>query len=167
MIGQGTIGVEIVEQLQGTLCDEVYIAVGGGGLIGGIASYIKSVQPNCKIIGCQPQLSNVMFQSVKAGHILQNVPEWDTFSDGTAGGIEDDTVTFDACASLVDEWRMVTEDEIKQAFQFLMAKEHYLVEGSAAVTLAAFWQKPTSAKTIVLVLCGKNVSLEKVKQMLQ
>ena len=87
--GQGTIGYEIVSQLKqygGKKPDAIFVSVGGGGLIGGIAGFIKEVLPECQIIGCQPENSKVMLESIKAGCILQDVPEFPTLSDGTAGG---------------------------------------------------------------------------------
>lgn len=89
MIGQGTIAHESFSQMNnlGKKIDYFFVSVGGGGLIGGIASYMKDVHPDCKIIGCQPSNSNVMMQSISAGKILDNVEEFPTLSDGTAGGL--------------------------------------------------------------------------------
>ena len=88
MMGQSTIALEIFKQLKAQYQqpDAVLVSVGGGGLIGGISSYVKSVLPSCEVIGCQPLNSNVMMQSVEAGKILDDVEEFSTLSDGTAGG---------------------------------------------------------------------------------
>jgi len=167
MAGQGTIGVEIVEQFKQLhpteQLDEVYVSVGGGGLIAGIALYVKHIFPNCKVIGCQPANSSVMYQSILAGKVLQNVPEFDTMSDGTAGGIEDECITFPWCKQLVDEWVLVSEPDIKSAWLQLLRDEHLLVEGSAALTLAAMKQRQSQAQNVALLLCGRNISFEKVK----
>ncbi|MEJ0054559.1 MAG: pyridoxal-phosphate dependent enzyme [Bacteroidota bacterium] len=85
--GQGTIGVELLRQLPDMDC--IFISIGGGGLIGGIAAYLKAINPRIKVIGCLPENAPVMYECIKAGKIIQNVPEKPTLSDGTAGGIEE------------------------------------------------------------------------------
>ncbi len=84
MAGQGTLGFELISQLPEGL-DAVFIPVGGGGLIGGVAAALKSLLPNCRVVGCQPAASDVMRQSVAAGRIVE-VPSQETLSDATAGG---------------------------------------------------------------------------------
>ncbi len=84
MAGQGTIAVELLSQLPEGV-DVMFVPVGGGGLIGGIAAVLKAAAPGCRVVGCQPAASDVMRQSVAAGHIV-DVPSEDTLSDGTAGG---------------------------------------------------------------------------------
>ncbi|MEW5918827.1 MAG: pyridoxal-phosphate dependent enzyme, partial [Gemmatimonadota bacterium] len=91
VLGQGTVGVEMHEQMQ--TVDTVIIAVGGGGLIGGVAAYLKSRLPNVRIIGAQPENSPVMTMSVRAGRMIE-MPSKPTLSDGTAGGVELDSITF-------------------------------------------------------------------------
>ena len=92
--GQGVCGVEIARQLSHV--DAVFIAVGGGGLIGGVGAFLKSVNPDVEIVSCQPEASAVMTESVKAGEIL-DLPSHPTLSDGTAGGIEAGAITFELC----------------------------------------------------------------------
>ena len=92
--GQGTIAIELINQLKHI--DNVFIPIGGGGLISGIATYLKHINPDVKIIGCQPKNSAVMYESVKAGKIL-DIESLPTISDGTAGGIEKDSITFEIC----------------------------------------------------------------------
>ena len=108
--GQGTLGVEILEQVGGL--DYLFISVGGGGLIAGVAAYVKTVRPEVVIVGCQPAASPVMYESVKAGRIVDS-PTTETLSDGTAGGVEKGAVTFPLCQELVDVWQVVEEDDIK------------------------------------------------------
>jgi threonine dehydratase len=93
--GQGTIGVELLRQIDSI--DTVYVSLGGGGLISGVAGYLKSVRPGIRIVGCSPENSQVMIQSVAAGRIL-DLPSLPTLSDGTAGGIEPGAITFAAVA---------------------------------------------------------------------
>ncbi len=163
--GQGTIAVELAGQLDHI--DAVFAALGGGGLISGIASHLKSIRPEVRIIGCSPKNSQVMIESVKAGRIL-DLPSLPTLSDGTAGGVEPDSITFDLCHELVDEYETVTETEIRENLRQYLQIHHILIEGSAAVAVAACAKQGTrwTGKNVVVVLCGANISLEKLKAIL-
>ena len=163
--GQGTIAVELARQLDRV--DTVFVALGGGGLISGIAGYLKSIQPHVKIIGCSPQNSQVMIQSVTAGEIL-DLPSLPTISDGTAGGVEPGSITFDLCRNLVDAYEVVTEEEIRESLRQYLKIHHMLIEGSAAVAIAAFVKLShrLAGKNVVIVLCGANISLELLKSIL-
>lgn len=163
--GQGTIAVELAKQLD--QIDMVYVALGGGGLISGIAGYLKSIHPDVKIIGCSPANSQVMIESVKAGQIL-DLPSLPTLSDGTAGGVEPDSITFDLCCDLVDDYETVTESEIKESLRQYLQVHHMLIEGSAAVALAGCLKQSDrmAGKNVVVILCGANISLETLKGIL-
>ena len=165
MAGQGTIGVELARQLDSI--DAVLIAVGGGGLIGGIAAYLKSVRPDVEVVGCQPENSQVMKLSVEAGKILDE-PSLPTLSDGTAGGIEPDSVTFPVCRDLVDRYVTVNEVEIADSLRAFISKQHMLIEGAAAVPIAALLKKKERyiGRNIVILLCGANIALETLKRIL-
>ncbi|MEL6134635.1 MAG: threonine/serine dehydratase, partial [Bacteroidota bacterium] len=153
--GQGTMGKEILDDLPHV--DAIFVPVGGGGLISGTAGYVKAVQ-DIEVVGCQPAHSAVMYKSIKAGQIL-DMPSLPTLSDGTAGGMEMDSVTFSMCQTLVDDWELVSEEEIKQALRFLLEKHYLLVEGAAGLALAAFEKRAESykGKQIVLTLCGRKI----------
>jgi threonine dehydratase len=163
--GQGTIAVELARQLERT--DAVLVSLGGGGLISGIAGYLKSVRPNVHVVGCSPENSQVMIQSIEAGKIM-DLPSLPTLSDGTAGGVEPGSITFDLCRNLVDEFVTVTEDEIAKSLREYMSIHHMMIEGSAAVAIAAFekLRAGLTGKNVVIVLCGANISLETLKQIL-
>jgi threonine dehydratase len=120
--GQGTLGKEMIEQMENVELDGMFIAVGGGGLMSGIATYVKKVKPKCKIYGCQPENSAVMYHSVKAGKLLFDVKEKPTLSDATAGAVEDGSITFEPCRQFVDEWIIVNEEEIKSAIKLVLQK---------------------------------------------
>jgi len=164
--GQGTIGVELHRQLPHV--DAVFVAVGGGGLISGIAAHLKSQNPHVKVIACWPENSRVMYESMKAGHAVE-FPEQPTISDSTAGGIEDGAITIPLCSTLVDSCILVSESEILSAMRLILEKERWLVEGAAAVPVAAYLKQKAEweGKTVVMILCGRNIPPEKARKMFQ
>lgn len=164
--GQGTIGVEILEQMDPP--DQILATVGGGGLISGVASSIKESSPETGIIGCQPENSPEMSVSVEAGE-YREVESKPTLSDGSAGGFERDSITFNLCKTLVDEFILVSEDEIKEAIRLMIDKHSKLVEGAAAVAVAAFVKQAEqfAGQTVVLIICGANISLETLTSVLK
>ncbi|XP_052801804.1 putative threonine dehydratase isoform X1 [Mya arenaria] len=165
MAGNGTVGYEIYEDLPEV--DYVLVAVGGGGFIGGAAAYLKHRNPNIQVIGCQPRNSKVMYESVKAGHIVHE-PSLDTLSDGTSGDVEDKAVTFPVCARYVDDWILVGEQEISDAVYHILNTHHKIIEGSAGVTVAAYLANKDRFKgsKVVLVLCGANIATDTLRNIL-
>lgn len=163
--GQGTIAVELARQIE--RIDTVFVALGGGGLISGIASYLKALSDHLHVVGCSPHNSPVMIESLKAQHIIemQSLP---TLSDGTAGGVEPDAITFPLCQQLVDAYALVAEEEIKDAMRLFMETQHMLIEGAAAVALAAFLQQreQLQGQNVVIIICGANISLQALKTIL-
>jgi len=157
MAGQGTIAVELERQLP--QIDAVFVAVGGGGLIGGIGAYYKAVSPKTEIVGCWPENSPVLFECMRAGSIVE-VAEQQTLSESTSGGLESGSVTLDVCRRAIDRSVMVTEDEILSAMRLILETEHWVVEGAAGVAVAAFRRTAHryAGKNVVIVLCGRNVS---------
>jgi len=155
--GQGTIGVELFRQLPEL--DAVFVSIGGGGLISGIATFLKSVKPEIKIIGCLPANAPVMYECVKAGKVI-DVPEKPTLSDGTAGGIDHDAITFEICKTLIDDYMLVSEDEILSAMRLVLKEHHQVIEGSAGVSVASILklQGQFQEKKVVAIICGGNVS---------
>ena len=162
--GQGTIGAELHRQLPGL--DAVLVAVGGGGLIGGIGAYLKAVSPSTEIVGCWPENSPVLYECMKAGRVFE-VPERATLSESTAGGLEPGSVTLDLCRQVVDRTVLVVESEILAAMRRMLAMEHWLIEGAAGVAVAAYLKEAERyrGKTVAIVLCGRNVSAEVLRQM--
>lgn len=163
--GQGTIAIELLQQLD--QIDVVFVAIGGGGLISGLAGYLKSCAPKIKIIGCMPENSPVMAASVKTGRII-DMETKPTLSDATAGGIEAGSITFDLCQQFVDDYVLVSEQEIKNAILTLINTQHLLIEGAAGVALAAMIKQAESwrGKNVVVVLSGANMSLETLRRIL-
>jgi len=155
--GQGTIGVELARQLD--RIDAVFVAVGGGGLIAGIGAYLKSVSPNTRVVGCWPENSRVMYECLRAGRIIE-FPEEPTISESTAGGVEEGSVTFPLCQLLIDDHVLVSETGIRAAMRLIAEKEHWIIEGSAGVAVAAFLkvQENYRKRNVIIVLCGRNIS---------
>jgi threonine dehydratase len=163
--GQGTIGAELTRQVE--RIDALFVSVGGGGLIGGIAGYLKAVGWDPVVVGCSPEQSRVMHESIRAGRILE-LPSGPTLSDGTAGGVELDTITYPLCRALVDRWALVPEADIADAIRLAVDQEHQLIEGAAGVSLAAArcMAAEFPGGTIVVVLCGANIGIEKLRAVL-
>jgi threonine dehydratase len=160
MAGQGTIAVELLRQVPSI--DALFVAVGGGGLIGGMGAYMKHASPATEIVGCWPENSRVLLESIKAGRIL-DFPEQPTLSESTAGGLETGSVTLDICAQVIDRAVLVSEDEILGAIRKVRALRGWVIEGAAAVAVAAFMREAQHyrRKRAAVVICGGNVS-EKV-----
>ena len=162
--GQGTIGLEILEQLPDV--EQVVCPIGGGGLISGIAYAIKSLKPDCKVIGVQAGTVASMFASREAGKIT-TVADGDTIADGihvlTPGGL-----TFELCQQYVDEIVTVTEDEIAAAILALLEGQKTVAEGAGATPVAAcmFGKVDTSAKKTVCVVSGGNVDVTTLSRIL-
>ena len=161
--GQGTIGAELFQQNKNL--DAVFISVGGGGLISGIAGYLKQANPNIKIVGCWPENAPAMYECLKKGAIV-DVPEQPTLSDATAGGVEPGAQTFEYCRSLIDDCVLVSESEIADAMRIVAEQERWIIEGAAGVAVAACLKTATKYKkqTLAVVLCGGNIILEKFNQ---
>jgi threonine dehydratase len=142
--GQGTCGMELVEQLADL--DAVFVAVGGGGYIAGIGTVLRQLSPNTQLIACWPENATSLYSALEAGHIFP-VEEQETLSDGTAGGVEPGAVTFPLCQQLIDRQVLVSE----------------IIEGAAGVALAAAIKLAPEyrGKKVAVVLCGKNIVLEK------
>lgn len=165
MAGQGSIGVELLRQLSNL--DAVFVSVGGGGLIGGIAAYLKAVNNNIEVVGCLPENAPVMYECIKADRIIE-VPEKPTLSDATAGGIEAGSITFEICKQFVDSYILVTEHEIMDAMKLMLKHHHLIVEGSAGVALAALIRNKNAykGKNAAILICGGNVSEAILKRMI-
>ncbi|KAI0813886.1 threonine dehydratase [Xylaria sp. FL0064] len=153
--GQGTIGLEILEQCDQV--DSVFIAMGGGGLISGIGSVIKAFSPRTKIYGVAATNSKALAESMAAGRVVET-EHLNTLADAVAGGIDADTITLPLAMSVVDHVVECDEEDIKAALQELAYKENMIVEGSAALALAGFTKvaRTLTGETSVIVLCGGN-----------
>ena len=164
--GQGTIGLEIFDALPEV--DAIFVTVGGGGLIAGVAGVLKALRPNVRVIGCQPSNDAAMMRSVEAGKIIE-IDALPTISEGSAGNIEPGSITFELCQRLVDEWVEVTESEIITAMREFMESQHQLLEGAAGVALAAFAKVASAYKRqrVAIVICGAKIGLDTLQDVFE
>ncbi len=155
--GQGTIGLEILEQLPNV--DVVVVPIGGGGLISGIGYVIKAIKPDCKVIGVQAKNASGMYNSIKNGEVsrLDNVS---TIADGIAVK-QPGNLNFEFCQKYVDEIVTVDEDEISTAILTLMESQKTVAEGAGATSVAAvmFKKIDTKNKNVVCVVSGGNIDV--------
>lgn len=157
MAGQGTIGLELLEQLPEL--DAVIVPVGGGGLISGVAATIKAIRPQVKIYGVQASGAPCMFNSLERGKI-KCLDQVSTIADGIAVK-EPGQNTFQVCSELVDEIVTVTDDEISTAILTLIEQQKLIAEGAGAVSVAAalFQKVPIKGKKTVCLISGGNIDV--------
>ncbi|MBC7705043.1 MAG: threonine ammonia-lyase, biosynthetic [Rhodoferax sp.] len=162
--GQGTVAMEILRQHQGEL-HAVFVAVGGGGLISGVANYIKAVRPEVRVIGVQMSDSDAMMQSVAAGKRVA-LHDVGLFSDGTAVKLVGEE-TFRIARDLVDEFMTVDTDAVCAAIKDVFIDTRSIVEPSGALAVAAIKQyvdtHKTSGETYVAILCGANMNFDRLR----
>jgi threonine dehydratase len=156
--GQGTIAWELLRALDAF--DSVIVPVGGGGLIAGIAGFLKTRRPGVRVVGCQPTASAVMSRSVEAGRLLE-LPSQESVSDATAGLVEQGSVTFPICQTCVDEWILVEERELRSAVRLIAEQHSVLIEGAGALAVAALRRRPDlrRGQTVVLILSGSHIGV--------
>ncbi len=155
--GQGTIGLEILEQVPDLR--EVVVPLSGGGLAGGIALAVKDSAPTARVVGVSQDRGPAMVRTIEAGHLVDVVEE-DTLADALAGGLgPENHHSVYLCSTLLDETFLVGEEEIAQAMAFLHREEGLTVEGGGAVGVAAITSGRWSPSgPTVVILSGGNVS---------
>lgn len=162
--GQGTVAMEILRQHQGPL-DAVFVAIGGGGLISGVASYIKAIRPEIKIIGVQMADSDAMAQSVAAGERI-TLSDVGLFADGTAVKLAGEE-TFRIARELVDEFIRVDTDAVCAAIKDVFIDTRSIVEPSGAMAVAAIKQyvatHKTKGQTYAAILSGANMNFDRLR----
>ncbi len=162
--GQGTIAMELLRQPQGPL-DAVFVAIGGGGLISGVANYIKAVRPEIKVIGVQMNDSDAMMQSVSAGKRVQ-LSDVGLFSDGTAVKLVGEE-TFRIARDLVDEFITVDTDAVCAAIKDVFVDTRSIVEPAGALAVAAIKtyvaRHKTKGQTYAAILCGANMNFDRLR----
>ncbi len=166
--GQGTIAMEVLRQLQAlsnSRLDAVFVAIGGGGLISGVANYIKAVRPDIKVIGVQMNDSDAMMQSVAAKKRV-TLPDVGLFSDGTAVKLVGEE-TFRVARELVDGYMTVDTDAVCAAIKDIFVDTRSIVEPAGALAVAAIKQyvaqHKTKGETYCAILCGANMNFDRLR----
>jgi len=164
--GQGTIGIELADQLKSVT--DVLAPVGGGGLISGIAIAVKTLLPNTRVIGVQPDTNPAFHASLKAGEII-DVELFDSIADGIWGGIEKGSITFDIVQKYVDEILLVREETLREAIKLLWKEDKQKVEGAAALAISPILETPSDYKdkVIVAIMSGGNIDEELFQQLIK
>jgi threonine dehydratase len=162
--GQGTVAMEILRQHQGPL-DAIFVAIGGGGLISGVAAYIKAVRPEVQVIGVQIADSDAMLQSVRAGHRVQ-LDDVGLFSDGTAVKLVGEE-TFRLTRKLVDDYVVVDTDAVCAAIKDVFQDTRSILEPAGALGVAAIKRyvetHRTKGRTYVAITCGANMNFDRLR----
>jgi threonine dehydratase len=162
--GQGTIAMEILRQHEGPI-DAIFVAIGGGGLISGVASYIKAVRPEIQVIGVQTRDSDAMLRSVKAGKRV-TLSDVGLFADGTAVKLVGEE-TFRITRTLVDDFVVVDTDEVCAAIKDVFLDTRSILEPSGAMGVAAIKQYVAThklkGKTLVAITCGANMNFDRLR----
>jgi threonine dehydratase len=154
VLGQASVGLELADELT-EAPDALFVPVGGGGLLAGIALALRAQWPRCRIVGCLPAASPAMADAVAAGRVVESrvLP---TLADATAGNLEPGALTVPVCAALVDELVTLEEDELAAAMRLAVRELHLVIEGAAALALAASLRDGRGARHVV-VLSGAGV----------
>jgi threonine dehydratase len=168
--GQGTIGLEILRQMQSSpskKLDAVFVAIGGGGLISGVANCIKAIDPSIRVIGVQMNDSDAMMQSVAAGKRV-TLPDVGLFSDGTAVKLVGEETFRVASSGLVDEFMTVDTDAVCAAIKDIYVDTRSIVEPAGALAVAAIKQyaqarKSKKRETYAAILCGANMNFDRLR----
>ncbi len=165
--GQGTIGLELLEEHPDI--DTVIVPLSGGGLLGGIALALRSINPEIQTIGVSMDQGAAMVESLKAGQVVEIV-EQPSLADALIGGLgPDNRHTFNIIQKFVDQTVLVTEDEIAAGMTYVLEKEHLVVEGGGAVGIAALLANKVRnlGKKVVVVISGSNVNLSTLIEIAQ
>lgn len=157
--GQGTIGLEILEQKPEV--DTIVVPIGGGGLITGIAVAVKAANPNIRIVGVQTEACPAMVASLKLHECFTRYPvEGNTVCEAIVGGIGE--LSYKMLPDLVDDIIVVSEKSIRQAFRFMIEKEQVVVEAGSAMVVAAMQEygERIGGSNVVLVISGGNIDAQ-------
>lgn len=162
--GQGTVGLEILEDVPDV--EAVVVPVGGGGLIAGVALALKAENPAIKVYGVEPSASPTMWSALAAGHIVE-IREEQTIADGLAGNIEPESMTFPIVQRFADGMILVDEAAIRKAIAQIALNEHFIIEGSAAAAVAALSDPRLNNLRVVAILTGRNIDLDLFKTVIE
>jgi threonine dehydratase len=159
IMGQGTVGLEIIQDLPEV--EQVIVPAGGGGLICGVAVAIRTVSAGARVVGVQGETSPAWYESWRAGRVLDPAV-LPTLADGTAGGISQ--YTYDLARQWVDDFLLVSEEEIRQAIRFMVRAHRLILEGAGALGVAAVLARHPGIqkRPSVIVLTGQNIDHDRL-----
>jgi threonine dehydratase len=163
--GAATVALEMFEDEPDL--DVLVVPIGGGGLISGVATVAKAIDPRCEVIGVEVAASNVFQQSVRAGRLVEIVPG-ETLADGLGGNPDPDTITFAVIQQHVDRIVTVTEDDLVSAIVGLVEAEHVIAEGAGAAATAAMVGKRIEVRDRRLgaIVSGSNIDRDRLRALL-
>jgi threonine dehydratase len=164
--GQGTVGLEILEQLPAV--ESIVVPVSGGSILSGVAIASKSIKASTEVLGAQPETVAAMYYCLKAGKIIE-VPMKPTIAEGLDGNIEQGCITFEMVQKYVDEILLFKEDSIKKMIRLLWEKEGQIVEASGAIAIAPIVEMPQrfAGKQTVAVITGGNIDDSTLQMILE
>jgi len=154
--GQGTVGLEILEELPSV--DSIVVPVSGGSILSGVAVAAKSIKPSVEVLGAQPETVAAMYHCLKAGKII-NVEMKPTIAEGLDGNIEQGCITFELIQKYVDEILLFKEETIKEMIRLLWQKDKQVVEASGAIAIAPIVETPKRfvGRRTVAIITGGNI----------
>jgi threonine dehydratase len=156
--GQGTVALEMFERVP--KLSTIICAVGGGGLIAGIGTVAKVINPSCRIVAVVPSACPTMHRAVTSGRITPTIQNF-TLAEALAGSVEEDTITLPLVQELVDEWVTIDEGDIASSMFEFLDHEGMLIEGAAACAVAAIAKKVINFKPrekVAVIVCGGNIN---------
>ena len=165
MAGQGTIGLEILEQLPNV--DNVFISLGGGGLVSGVGAVIKVVKPEVKVFGISAKNSAALSASIRAGKVVET-EHLDTLADGCAGGVDHGSITLPVASEVIDHLIECSEEEISKAIKVLAWEENMIVEGAAGLAYAGYlaYEANIRKQNSIVLLCGSNFDKQTIRSVI-
>jgi len=162
--GQGTVAIEVLEDDPGL--DAIVVPIGGGGLLAGVAIAAKAIKPGIEVYGVEPETSPTMTAALAAGRIVE-IEEEDTLADGLAGNVEPGSITFPIIQRLADGIILVTEGAIRTSIARVAREDHLIIEGAAAVSVAALADERLKGKRVCAIVTGRNIALDVFSRVLE
>jgi len=163
--GAGTIGLELIEDEPNL--EAVLVPIGGGGLISGVATAVKALNPRVEVIGVEVEASCAFFAARAAGRIVE-IAVGETIADGLGGNVDPETITWPIVRDLVDRIVVVPEQDVRQAVRTLLAEDHLVAEGAGVAAIAAAaGRADIDGRRAAVLLTGANIDLDRLRALLK